>query len=310
MIEELIAGVDKFGLLFWFCLFFAKGYMFLDSDEVCSVAVLLTVCTVFMWKRLCICSGWGTETRAGMVQLISSLQCCIFSCQFFSTCWKFLVSCFKIASRERGSIPYRDSWAKWQINFPWLCSFSSSLPWWWLCWSCGSPGYVSLCTSPDEQHCVHHGLHTAILTDIILPVWLFLNSKAAFYRPIFFFFSWEITSTAFLPEQGYGYGRALDNSSKTTRTGWSAPFPGIIDAGRISWQRKQTATTIPECSCDLAFAMVGNSFKKKIFRKKMTKVTFMCNLKYPGFYPRSLKVKDCCVNPSSLSLAKSGNPGS
>lgn len=34
--------------------FFAKGSMFLDSDEVCSVAVLATVCSVFMWKRLCI----------------------------------------------------------------------------------------------------------------------------------------------------------------------------------------------------------------------------------------------------------------
>lgn len=44
--------------------FFAKGSMFLDSDDVCSVAVLLTVCIVLMWKRLCIWSGWGMETRA------------------------------------------------------------------------------------------------------------------------------------------------------------------------------------------------------------------------------------------------------
>lgn len=34
--------------------FFAKRSMFLDSDDLCSVAVLLTVCTVFMGKRLCI----------------------------------------------------------------------------------------------------------------------------------------------------------------------------------------------------------------------------------------------------------------
>lgn len=161
MIEGLTAGVDKFGLLFWFCLFFAKGYMFLDSDEVCSVAVLLTVCTVFMWKRLCICSGWGTETRAGMVQLISSLQCCIFSCQFFSTCWKFLVSCFKIASRERESIPYRDSWAKWQIK-PSLTVFFQLLPalmmtlleLWvpWICLSVYQSWWAALCT-PWLTHC-------------------------------------------------------------------------------------------------------------------------------------------------------------
>lgn len=127
--------------------FFAKGSMFSDSDEACSVAVLLTVWTVFMWKRLCICSGWGMETGAGTAQLIPFLQCCIFSCQFFSTCWRFLVSCFKIAPRERENrLPTGIAGAKGQISLPWLHLFSSSLPWGWLCCSCGSPACVSLCT--------------------------------------------------------------------------------------------------------------------------------------------------------------------
>lgn len=49
--------VDHWGAWIWPSVlilpFFAKGSMLLDSAEVCSVAVLLTVCTVFMWKRLC-----------------------------------------------------------------------------------------------------------------------------------------------------------------------------------------------------------------------------------------------------------------
>lgn len=50
--------IDCWGGWIWpsvpILLFFAKESMFLDSDEVCSVAALVTVCSVFMWKRLCI----------------------------------------------------------------------------------------------------------------------------------------------------------------------------------------------------------------------------------------------------------------
>lgn len=78
-----------------------------------------------------------------------------------------------------------------------------------------APLDTSLCVpSPDEQHCVHNGLHAAVLTGIILPVRPFLNSKATRYRLSFFPEKSHITT--FLPEQGYVYGGALDNSSKTT----------------------------------------------------------------------------------------------
>lgn len=174
--------------------------MVLDSDEVCSVAVLLTACTVFMWKRLCICSGWGTETRAGTVQLIPSLQFCIFSCQFFFTCSKFLVPCFKISSRERGSIAYRDSWSQ-VADKPSLAVFFQLLPALVMALLELCVPWMSLCVlSPDEQHCVHRGLHTAIPTDIILPVRPFLNRKATCYRLSFFFF---LKNHTFLPDQDY-----------------------------------------------------------------------------------------------------------
>lgn len=139
--------------------FFAKRSMFLESDEVCSVAVLLTICTVFMWKRLCICSGWGTETRAGTVQLISSLQCCIFSCQFFATCWRFLVSCFKIASIERGSIAYRDSWSQvadkpsLAVFFQLLPALEMALLELWVPWMCLSMYPVLMSSIAWLTHC-------------------------------------------------------------------------------------------------------------------------------------------------------------
>ena len=62
---------------------------------------------------------------------------------------------------------------------------------------------------PDEQHSVHHGLYTAILTGIILPLRPFLNSQAAHYR--LSIFSEKLRTTTFLPEQGCVYEGALDN---------------------------------------------------------------------------------------------------
>lgn len=48
MIEELTAGVDGSGLLFCFCLFLPEDPWFLACDEVCLVAVLVAVCSVFV----------------------------------------------------------------------------------------------------------------------------------------------------------------------------------------------------------------------------------------------------------------------
>lgn len=124
--------VDHWGAWIWPSVLilplFAKGSMLLDSAEVCSVAVLFTVCTVFMWKRLC--SGWGTERELALCSWFL-LYSAVYSVVIFSLLAEnFLVSCFKIASREREDLlPTGIAGAKWQINLPWLCSFSSSLPW-------------------------------------------------------------------------------------------------------------------------------------------------------------------------------------
>lgn len=108
--------VDCWGAWIWPSVlilpFFAKGSMLLDCAEVCSVAVLLTVCTVFVWKRLCVCSGWGTERELALYSwfLLHSAACSVVIFPLLAE--DFLVSCFKIASREKGSIAYRDSWSQ------------------------------------------------------------------------------------------------------------------------------------------------------------------------------------------------------
>ena len=65
---------------------------------------------------------------------------------------------------------------------------------------------------PDEQHCVHHDLCTAIRTGISLPLRPFLNSQAARYRLPGFFLR-KLPTTTFLPEQGGMPGGALDSKA-------------------------------------------------------------------------------------------------
>lgn len=79
LILPFFAKGSVFGL--WWCVFSCCPFNSLHGVYVEEVVHL-------KWVR-------NGNKSTGTVQLISSPQCCIFSCQFFSTCWKFLVSCFK-----------------------------------------------------------------------------------------------------------------------------------------------------------------------------------------------------------------------
>lgn len=46
-----------------------------------------------------------------------------------------------------------------------------------------------------------------------------------------------------------------------------APFAGVIWAGIIPWERKQTATTIPACSCATSLLLWWGTVSKKIVER-------------------------------------------
>lgn len=204
--------------------------------------------------------------------------------------------------------------ARWQIDLPQLCSFSSFLPG---RWSAGalSPLDMSVCVPcPDEQHCVHHGSYTAVLTGIILPLRPFLNSQATHYR--LSIFSEKLHTTTFFARAGCVYRGALDNRLVKSPELPPLRLHQLLQPFRLCqwWENslgKQTNcyNNSGVILCDLAFAVVWISFQESN-RKDMLKVAFMYNLEYSGFDLGFLEVKGCCVNLTTSSLAKSENPGS